>query len=234
MTQSERGMFITLIDPLNNPVQLEKSIYGGNRAISLFKIQYSVSWYNIASDMLNNIMTIHDTELNTHTYIPIPDGYYNLTTLQATIQSYIPSFNATLNIATGKINLQFNQSNTTLKFQFGSIMGFDPNVTFSSGLGYMASSLPTFNPNPFIFVYLDQLNANKNILDGRYSYLLCSFADDGLQFGSIVEKTFNPLQYVRLATTQINELTISLRDRNGAKLNFRNINCIVTLKIEDD
>ena len=166
--------------------------------------------------------------------VEVPDGYYNIELLE--INKKNKNFKLEYDEATGYITatiprLTFN----FLKMAeiFGGSEGW-----FGSG-SYPCTKVNKFYTHKALFVHLDQINTSDNILvkdsTGSNSTLLRIVPTNDDAMGQLTTVTFNNPEYRKLCSGSINELTISILDNLGNKINFNNNNNIfITLEVKCD
>jgi hypothetical protein len=222
-------MYIEIPDALTGPIQLEDIIdnTNSNMMVGLREITYTSDWFNISDKLGNNVYKFRDSR-EQHT-AEIYDGYYNLELLEKIVQYALPGFKLEHNLESDRLKITIPA---------GSQMNF---LKLSDLLGCKSgwiSSITCEKPHKFythksLYVYLDKINTSKNILVtkqiGRKSNLLRKIATTDIQHGESTTISFERPQFRQLCDGSINELTISILDINGNKININY--CNITLEI---
>ena len=214
-------MYVTLTDLQNgDPVYLTRPLSGGLEVV-LCELTYYHQFYNIRAALKNNQIGNEPTT--------IPDGYYNVCKLNEFFQ--LLDAELTLHTPTGRL-----QPSTVKRLRLP--------VMLNSGLAkLLAFSLEIFEPGKKYTVdkphklavyrengvHLAEVSSSENLHNGNPSTLLRSVPVENEKYGSGRTETFHVLQYKRLWSGPVSQLTISLRDTKGKRLPFEYIN--VTLHI---
>ena len=80
-------------------------------------------------------------------------------------------------------------------------------------------------------MHLAEVSSSDNLHNGYPSTLLRSVPVENERVGGARTETFPVLQYKRLSSSPVSQLTISLRDTNGRRLSFEYLS--VTLHIRN-
>ena len=153
---------------------------------------------------------------NGHT-TTVPDGYYNICELS---EDVFQPLGAKLNLhaPAGRLQLStkkrpvFNNGLTKLRGFSGD--RFEPGITYIAGEPHR---LAVYRE---ICVLLTEVSSLDNLHNGYPSTLLRSVPVEDERCGSGRTETFPVLQYKRLLSGPISQLTISLRDTSGNWLSF--------------
>ena len=81
-----------------------------------------------------------------------------------------------------------------------------------------------------ICVDLAEVSSSDNLHNGRTSTLLRSVPVENEMCGSGPTETFTVLQYKRLSSGPVSQLTSSLRDTNGKSLNFDHLSATLHIR----
>ena len=81
-----------------------------------------------------------------------------------------------------------------------------------------------------IGVHLAEVSSSDNLHNGNPSTLLRSVPVEKEKCGSGRTETFHVLQYKRLSSGPVSQLTISLRDTKGKRLHFEYINATLHIR----
>ena len=98
---------------------------------------------------------------------------------------------------------------------------------------YACPNAPQFYSQKAICVHLDQINTTQNILQGQKSTLLRIVPTNDTEFGEVITLSFENPQFRRLNNGTIQELSISILDINGKRLDMNNYSCFITLEVKD-
>ena len=228
-------MYIVLLDPLFSPVQLQQVIDNSksDKLVGLREITFTAGWHNISKALGNNTYVLRTTEGDER--VKLSDGYYNVELLEKQINTKIEGFKLDYNVATGYITVVIPTYKGTMNFLklseiFGGSSGW-----FGSG-SHVCKNVPQFYSQKAILVHLDQINTSENILardtTGSPSTLLRIVPTNDEEMGQITTATFIKPQFCKLCEGYINELTISILDIFGNKININNNYICITLEIK--
>ncbi len=150
------------------------------KSITVKSAEIPKSYYNISTHLGNNYMKVKKVSNNVEEIITVPDGQYDLLSLQNTLNLLL-----TVNAGFSDINVELtNDSNTTITssvdyiFMFGvNTEGEHDKFRFKNKLGYMlgfrnltysvesktvtSESLPNINSTKYIYLALEEFNKNK-------------------------------------------------------------------------
>ena len=227
--------FITLVNPLDEPVVLEHVIDNKERTylVGLREITYTSGWFNVSKQIGNTvILTRKSEDDDTATKIKVDNGYYNLETLERKLNTLLGSFKANYHQETGLVQITINKHVNLGKLS--KIFGFR-NDWMAPG-SYFGFSLPEFYNNKTLFLHLEQLNTSSSILarskkTAAYSTLLRTIPTVDDEYGFTTTYTFDKPQYRELVNNTITELTLSILDASGNKVIMDN-SCVITLELK--
>ena len=216
-------MYITLTDLRQGALPRCLKNQEGRLDIALCEITYYANWYNISHDLQNNSIYF-DTKV-----ITIPDGYYNVCDLNeevfkpngAELELHSPSGFLRLTSNASRIQLGDNLMRT-LGFTVKSI---EPRQVL---LGLKHPQLAIYKK---LNIHLLQLSTFQNSYNGMPSTLLRSVPVENEKCGGGRTVAFQVLQYKKLMTGDIPQLTVFVMDEHGQKINLEYIS--ITLYIKD-
>jgi hypothetical protein len=213
-------MYHTISD-INKTINLQQYINNkyGNKKIGLKSFTYTIGWYNLVNEY------IQKTGENPH---KIADGHYGFQQIEDIFQSnnITLSVNETNGIASLITPNELNISNG-LKH----ILGFENKKIFAVNKTHYGKRTIDFSPYKQLYVHLEQLNSAYNFFDGAPSNILGVVPVENKSFGDIVHTQFGNPEYKQLTHGNISELSISVRDKNGQKINNNGlpINCVLEI-----
>jgi hypothetical protein len=229
--------YVVLTGQQGDSVPLEQVIDNccGVKRVGLREISYTAGWYNVSAALRNNTFRVRATPDSPSTLTTVPDGYYNICSLENVIQAVIPSFSATLNPTNGLVTISLVDVNYQINLaSLGPIWGFaDPADKWCGAGSYTADTTPNFLIHRMVFVHLDQINTTGSVINGRNSTLLGIVPISDESFGETRTVTFEKPQYRRLRDGSIQELTVRLLDSCGAIINMHRQPFTVTLEISN-
>ena len=111
------------------------------------------------------------------------------------------------------------------------ILGFKNKKRFTANKTHYGERTIDFAPYKQLYVHLDQINSSYNFFDGAPSNILGVVSVENKAFGDIVHINFSDPQYKQLTHGDISELSISICDENGQKINNNGlpINCVLEI-----
>src|SRR6218665_1991211 len=203
----------------------------GHKRVGLREITYVTGWYNISAALGNNIFETRPTSASASTTVIVPDGYYNIDTLEAVVSASIPGFTANRNHATGRVTLTLTDVNYQLDLaSTAPIWGFNTSGWLGAGV-YISESVPGFLNKRNLHVHLDQIKTTGSVLNGRQSTLLRIIPTSGESYCESRTLTFEKPQFRRLRGGIIQELTVRILDDSGIDIStFARLFC-VTLEV---
>ena len=103
------------------------------------------------------------------------------------------------------------------------LLGFSQEI-FPPGKEYIADKPHRLAVYRGIYVHLAEVSSSDNLHNGHPSTLLRSVSVGNEKCGSGRTETFHVMQYKRLSSGPVSQLTISLRDTKGKRLPFEYTN----------
>ena len=123
-----------------------------------------------------------------------------------------------LHAPTGRLQLS-TKKRLVLNSGLAKLLGFSGD-RFEPSKTYIAGEPHRLAVYREICVHLAEVSSSDNLHNGHPSTLLRSVPVENERCGSGGTETFPVLQYKRLSSGPVSQLTISLRDTNGKNLNF--------------
>ena len=214
-------MYHTISD-INKTINLQQYIDNkcGNKKIGLKSFTYTLGWYNVDDDF------VQKTSQRSHSIIR--DGYY--------------SFQQIADVFHGlKIDLSVYETNgvaslttdTELNISEGlkRMLGFGNKEKFNATETHYGEKTIDFAPYKQLYVHLDQINSSYNFFDGAPSNILGVVPVENKSYGDVVHTHFDKPDYKQLRHGDISELSISMCDENGQKINNNGlpISCVLEI-----
>ena len=195
------------------------------------EVTYYHQWRNISAAIKNNQVSTYtsgglvpDMWGKTTT---VPDGYYNVCELNADM---FQPLGAELNLHTPPGRLQLSmKKRLVLNSGLAKVLGFSRD-RFEPGETYIAGEPHRLAVYREICVHLAEVSSSDNLHNGHPSPLLRSVPVENERCGSGQTETFPVLQYKRLSSGPVSQLTISLRDTSGRRLSFESLSATLHIK----
>lgn len=201
-------MYHTISD-INKTIQLQRYIDNRqyDKKIGLKSFTYALGWYNIVNEY------VQKSKQRPH---HIQDGYYSLKQIEDVFESY----NITLSASeTNGIASLVTPNELTISKGLKQILGFENKRKFTiSEINYGERTID-FALYKQLYVHLEQINSAYNFFDGAPSNILGVISVENKEYGDIVHKDFDNPKYKQLSGGTISELSISICDKNGNKIN---------------
>ena len=145
---------------------------------------------------------------NGHT-TTVPDGYYNVCELS---EDVFQPLGAELNLhaQNGRLHLS-TKKRLVLNSGLSKLLGFSGD-RFEPGKTYIAGEPHRLAVYREIYVHLAEVSSSDNLHNGHPPTLLRSVSVENEKCGSGRTEAFPVLQYKRLSSGSVSQLTISLRD----------------------
>ncbi|MCU7902351.1 MAG: hypothetical protein KZQ66_10430 [Candidatus Thiodiazotropha sp. (ex Lucinoma aequizonata)] len=214
-------MYITLTDIQNGePTPLAKTLSTGELEVALCELTYYHRWYNIRAALGNNRVSSNSV------WSPIPDGYYNTCELNEAFKPLGAELN--LHAPTGRLQLSA-KTRLVLNRGLAELLGF-ARVAFDPGKTYTAAGPHGLTIHREICISLNELSTSENLHNGRPSTLLRSVPVENEGCGGGRTETFPALQYKRLASGPTSQLTLSVKDASGTRLDFSYISATLHIR----
>ena len=210
-------MYVTLTK--NSQLGINIDNCRGDRKIALREIYFSATWYNISSQLKNNII-----QRGTNKLI-IPDGYYDFCTLKKFLMDEW-GIEIELNSANSTVTLTLPlEVRYTFQKKFSELLGFKDTV-FNGKNKFTSPDPINLTLNKIVFAHLNELSTSENILNNNRSNLLRIFPSGESAFCKPVNYTFKDPQYRSLREGVINSLTVTLMNEYGKTLDVRDMTTV--------
>lgn len=219
-------MYIRLTDISNGqPVPLITTLCSRPDAeleIALCELTYYHSWMNVSAELENNRVSNGDETT------VIRDGYYNNCELNEKVFQPLGA-ELELNAATGRLQLSVSkQKHLVLNRGLAKFLGFTQ-LRFQPG-SYIADKAHNLSIHKVICAHLAEVCTSENLHNGRPSTMIRLIPVGNERCGSGRTESFPYLQFIRLTTNPISQLTLSLKDINGKLLSFDHISATLHLR----
>jgi len=211
-------MYVTAVDVQH--VALPHNLDGATHEIALVEMNYSPRWYNISSELGNN-WYLADGEKHV-----IPDGYYNVCSLDDTFKRR--GLSVELHAPTGYLRVSSTKV-VELCDALRRTLGFSRFL--KNGKAQTADMPHQLAVHREVFLHLNELATGENIVNGRTSTLLRAVPVGNESCGS--GRTWSPvnLEYKKLIASGLTELSFVVLDTGGRTLNIDYIR--LTLHVRD-
>lgn len=196
------------ISNIEKTTHLQKYIdnKNGNKRIGLKSFTYAIGWYNLVNEYIQKGARPDR----------ITDGYYSYQQIADIFQST----NITLSVnETNGIASLISPNEFRITEGLRNILGVGNNKIFTANKTHYGERTIDFAPYKQLYVHLEQINSSYNFFDGAPSDILGVVPVENKSFGDIVLVHFSNPEYKLLAHGDISELSISVCDVNGQKIN---------------
>ena len=163
---------------------------------------------------------------NGHT-TTVPGGYYNVCELSEDVFQPLGA-ELILHASTGRLQLS-TKKRLVLNSGLAKFLGFSRD-RFEPGKTYIAGEPHRLAVYREICVHLAEVSSSDNLHNGHRSTLLRSVPVESERCGSGRTETFPVLQYKRLSSGPVLQLTISLRDTNERRLSFEYLSATLHIR----
>ena len=213
-------MYVTLTDIQNGePVSVPGTVCGGLEG-ALCELTYYHRWLNISAELENGIF-------DGHTVLGIPKGYYNVCELDK--EAFRP-LGAELSLHAPTSRLQISSKKClVLNGTLAKRLGFSREM-FEPGQIHIADEPHRLITHREICMHLAEVRTSENIHNGRPSILLKSVPVENERCGGGRTETFPVLQYKRLASGPLSQLTLTILDTGGRKLGFDYLSAVLHIR----
>ena len=130
-----------------------------------------------------------------------------------------------LHAPTGRLKLT-PETRLVLNRRLADLLGFNSQDTFEPGKTYTADEPRRLAVHREICVHLAEISTSENLLNGAPSTLLRSVPVKNERCGGGRTETFPALQYKRLASGTVSQLTLTVLDVNDKKLDFDHLSAV--------
>jgi hypothetical protein len=181
----------------------------------MWSFTYITVWYNLVDEYIRNGNKI-------------TNGYYSF----QQIADIFESNNITLSVnETNGIASLITTDELRISKGLRLILGFKNKKIFSDNETHYGERTIDCAPYKQLYVHLEQINSAYNFFDGAPSNILGVVSVENKAFGDIVHTHFSNPEYKQLAHGDISELSISVCDENGQKINNNEfpISCVLEI-----
>ena len=213
-------MYVTLTDIQNGEPVYLASVPGtacGGLEVAHCELTYYHPWLNISAVLGNNQVSTGQSTLK------IPDGYYNDCELDDVLQPLGAELR--LHAPTGRLKLSV-EKRLVLNHQLAYLLGFSRD-TFEPGKTYTADEPHRLTVYREICVHLAEISTTENITAPLYTVKIRSRRERKMQGWS---DTFPGLQYKRLASGTISQLTLAILDTSGRRLYLDHVSATLHIR----
>ena len=215
------AMYVTLTDIQNGePVSVPGTACGGLE-VALCELTYYHRWLNISAELRNNILR------DLHTVLDIPDGYYNICELDKEVFRPLGA-ELSLHAPTGRLRLSA-EKRLLLNRWLADLLGFY-RERFDPGWSHIAVNPHRLITHREICVHLAEVSTSENLHNGRPSTLLKSIPVENERCRGGRTESFPVLQYKRLASGPLSQLTLTILDTSGRKLDFDYLSAVLHIR----
>ena len=215
------------ISKVNETCSLRNSIDNNNKdlRVGLRSITYTVGWYNIGEREYISWRRTSGADR-----LIVPPGLYNFKQLKELLESLDPIESVIMNKENGLIKISIeNEYFVFVSEGLKDILGLNSQRLS----GVVNGTSPVNFSKKVLYVYLEQINSNDNIVDGESSTLLACIGLDGCHcFGSIHTIRFSSPEYKLLQNGTIHEWKVTIKDEYKNILNNNNLPMYITLEIK--
>ena len=220
-------MFHTLLD-----VQQYIDNRDGHLYIDLKSITFAVGWYNIEKGETfswRNTGGLEET-------LNIPPGLYGFDRLKEVLEGVSSSPTHTLKVSrvNGLITLTVaSERGVLLSDGLLTLLGLDDGlggVWLDAGV-YTGDRPVNFATGQMLWIHLEEINTDENIVDGAPSTLLTSIGLGCHAFGDINTVRMECPEYKRLRDGTVGELKVSIRDASRKAISNQDLPIHVTLAV---
>ena len=209
------------ISNINKTINLQQYIDNkcGIKRIGLKSFTYTIGWYNLVDEYIQKT----DESLK-----KITNGYYSFQQIADIFQSN----NITLSVnGTNGIASLITPNELKISKGLRQILGFGNKRRFAVNETHYGEKTIDFAPFKQLYVHLEQINSAYNFFDGAPSNILAVVPIENKSFGDIVHTHFSNPEYKQLTHGDISELSISVCDENGQKINNNGfpISCVLEI-----
>ena len=218
-------MYHTISD-INKTIHLQQYIDNkcGTKKIGLKSFTYTIGWYNLVDDYIQK-----ETDRPSTKGIRLTPGLYSYQQVSEKFQEL--DISLTVHETNGIV---FLVSPTDLRISKGlkTMLGLGNKRRIKANQTYEGDVPIDFAPYKQLYVHLEQINSFNNFFNGAPSTILGVVSVEDGSFGDIVHTHFSNPEYKQLSHGDISELSISVCDENGEKINNHGlpISCVLEIK----
>lgn len=200
------------ISEINKPIKLQDIINNkcGKKKIGLKSLTYTIGWYNVIDENIK-IKTSDGAQRK----YDFEDGYYSLQNIINELKNL--DITLTVNMQNGFATVE-SENEINISPGLSKMLGID-NKKWIRGDVHTGEKSVDFAPYKQLYIYLDQINTTFNYFNGVPSRILGIVPVENRNFGDIVHKEFIKPLYKQLSGGDISELSVSVCDEKGDKIN---------------
>ena len=203
---------------------LRVCVWGGGGVVlevALCELTYYHRWLNIPE--------IKNGVYDGHTVLGISKGYYNVCELDK--EAFRPlGAELSLLTPTGRLQL-YPKRLLVLDLGLADLLRFSREPAMFEPLKIHIADKPhSLITNREICVHLAEISTSENLHNGRPSTLLKSIPVENERCGGGRTETFPVLQYKRLASGPLFQLTLTILDTGGRKLDFDYLSAVLHIR----
>ena len=162
-----------------------------------------------------------------HTVLGLPKGYSNVCELDK--EAFRPlGAELSLHAPTGRLQIS-SKKRLVLNGTLADLLGFSREM-FEPGQSHIADKPHRLFTHREICVHLAEVSTSENLHNGRPSTLLKSIPVENERCGGGRTETFSVLQYKRLASGPLSQLTLTILDTGGRKLGFDYLSAVLHIR----
>ena len=158
--------------------------------------------------------------------LKIPDGYYNVCELNDVFQPLGTEFS--LHAPTGRLQVSA-EKRLVINRRLADLLGISRD-TFEPGKTYTADEPHRLAVHREICIHLAEISTSENLYNGHPTTLLRSVPVKNERCGGGRAETFSGLQYKRLASGTVSQLTLAILDTIGRKLYFDHVSATLHIR----
>ena len=214
------AMYVTLTDTQNGePVSVPGTACGALE-VALCELTYYHRWLNISAEIKNSV-----TDLRT--VLNISKGYYNVCELDKEAIRLLGA-ELSLHAPTGRLQI-YPKRRLVLDRGLADLLGFS-RVRFEPFEMHIADKPHHLITHREICVHLAEVSTSENLHNGRPSTLLKSIPVENEMCGGGRTESFSVLQYKRLASGPLSQLTLTILNTSGRKLDFDYLSAVLHIR----
>ena len=214
-------MYITLTGIQNGEQVYLASVPGTayrGLEVALCELTYYLRWINVGAGN-NQVSTGQST-------LKIPEGYYNACELDEVLQPL--GTDLRLHAPTGRLELSAERR-LVVNRRLADILRFSQS-TFEPGKTHTADKPHGLNIQREICVHLAEISTSENLHNGRPSTPQRSVPVENARCGGGRTETFPCLQFKRLASGSLSQLTLTVLDVNDKELDFDHLSDVLHIR----
>lgn len=221
LTNIQNKKAVSLWHPLDNR--------GGAMCVALRSLTYTIGWYNVTK---TETFSWQNSESSASGLVEIPPGLYSFESLRGLLMQDNSGVSLEVNRENGLASLVVPLS-ISIKFspRLLNLLGFDVGEKWLGPGSYVGSQHVNLALTTALFIHLDELSTIHNMVDGAPSSLLGVVSLGCEAFGENATIYIPTPEYRRLIQDYITELSISVRDAEGHKINNHDLPISLSLEV---